>query len=237
MLKRYVRVHSADPAIAQVAASIGDPARAAMLCALFDGEELTAAQLASRAGIAANAASAHFTKLRDAGLITMRAQGRQRLFRLANRDVAYAIEALSAIAPRPRIVSLTQSRISAELQAARSCYDHLAGRLGVAVTDALVRQNIIRPCDDRAYELAAGGTAFFEKLGVDVSLLRKGSRRFARQCIDWSERRPHLAGALGAAVSEAFVYNGWIEKASTNRALRVNESGRAWLARTLHIAL
>lgn len=235
MSNRSVRIPPADPPIARTAALMGDPARAAMLCALIDAGELPASELAYRAGIAANAASAHLTKLREAGLLTMRAQGRQRLFRLANDDVAHALEALATIAPPARIVSLTQSRIAADLQAARSCYDHLAGRLGVSITDALVHQHIVRPCGDRAYDVAERGHAFFDMLGVDLPELRTGRRRFARQCIDWSERRPHLAGALGAALHAAFLENGWIDKIRSSRAVRVSPSGRAWLARTLAI--
>lgn len=237
MANRSLPAHSADPAVAHVAALIGDPARAAMLCALFDGGELRASELAYRAGVAANAASAHLNKLRDGGLVAMRAEGRQRLFRLANEGVAHALEALTAIAPPARIVSLTQSRIAADLQAARSCYDHLAGRLGVAITDALVNGNVIRPCNDREYDIARDGIAFFEELGVNVAALRAGRRRFAGQCIDWSERRPHLAGALGAAVQGAFLEKGWIHKTRESRAVRVSESGREWLARALRIEI
>ena len=129
---------SADPGVATVAALIGEPARAAMLCALLDGGERPAGELALLGAVAPNAASAHLAKLVAGGLIVARTEGRQRLFRLAGPNVARAVEALLAIAPPPKIVALSQSRVAGDLRAARSCYDHLAGQLGVAVTEALV---------------------------------------------------------------------------------------------------
>jgi DNA-binding transcriptional ArsR family regulator len=227
---------SADPGIATVAALIGEPARAAMLCALLDGGERPAGELALLGAVAANAASAHLAKLVAGGLIVARTEGRQRLFRLAGPNVARAVEALLAIAPPPKIVALTQSRVAGDLRAARSCYDHLAGQLGVAVTEALVARGALVP-DAQTYRLTGRGAEFFTSLDVDLDSLRGARRHFARQCLDWSERRPHLAGALGSALRSVFLHRSWVAKKPGGRVLRVTPAGREWLRATLSIDL
>jgi DNA-binding transcriptional ArsR family regulator len=234
MTRKAPAARSADPGIAAVAALIGDVPRAAMLCALLGGEERSAGELAAAAGLAANAASAHLAKLVAGGLLLSRASGRQRLFKLASANVARAVEALSVIAPPPKIVALEQSRIAGDLREARSCYDHLAGRLGVAVTDALVARGAIVPEGDD-YRLTERGRAFFASLGVDLESAGQARRRFARQCVDWSERRPHLAGALGAALRSAFLRRRWVARKTASRALRVTPEGRDWMRSALAI--
>ncbi|GAC1354607.1 MAG: winged helix-turn-helix domain-containing protein [Vulcanimicrobiaceae bacterium] len=209
--------------------------RATMLCALLDRGELSAGELAYRANVAPNAASAHLSKLVSGRLITVRTSGRQRFFALASADVARALEALSVLAPPVRIVALSQSRIAQDLQAARSCYDHLAGRLGVAITDALVDRGMLVPARESAYRLADTGAAFCASLNIDAGRLHAERRHFARQCMDWSERRPHLAGALGAALRTTFLENGWVERKVGSRALRVTPSGSRWLREALSI--
>lgn len=228
---------SPEPGVAAIGALIGDPARATMLCALLEGRELAASELAGRSGVAANAASAHLAKLVAGGLLSVRASGRQRLFRLSSEDVARAIETLALIAPPAKIIALSQSRISDDLRRARSCYDHLAGRLGVAVTDALVRRKLIVPSTGAQYRMTDKGQSFCASLGIDVEHLRQTRRRFASQCIDWSERRPHLAGATGAALRELFLARRWVERTASSRALRITPSGRSWMRSTLSIEL
>lgn len=225
-----------DPGVAQVAALIGDPARAAFLCLLLGGQELSASDLAGRSGVAANAASAHFARLAGGGLIAVRISGRNRFYRLANEQVARAVEALAVIARPPRIVGLSQSQSAEHLRTARSCYDHLAGRLGVAVTDALVQRKVVVPHRDD-YRLTRSGEQFLDSLGIDVEKAREARRHFARQCLDWSERRPHLAGALGAAVRDAFLARRWIERRPSSRALRITDSGHASMRSILAITL
>lgn len=215
-----------EPAIAEVAALIGDGGRAAMLCALMTGDELPARTLAQRAGLAANAASAHLTKLVSGGLLSVNASGRQRFYRLRSEHVAHAVEALSAVAKPTRIVALSQSRIAQDLQCARSCYDHLAGRLGVAVTEALLQKRVLVEISQTSFEVTRQGTRFFHDLGIDLVQARLARRQFAAQCIDWSERRPHLAGALGAALRDLMLQNGWVRKKSTSRALSITDRGR-----------
>jgi len=236
MARKNAVSHSPDPPIATVAALIGEPARAAILCALLGGDERSAGELAMQAGVAANAASAHLAKLVDGSLLTCRTVGRQRLFRLAGPNVARAVEALAAVAPPAKIVTLSQWRVAGDLRTARSCYDHLAGQLGVAVTEALVARGAIA-LDDCEYRVTAGGNVFFAELGIDVEAARSARRHFARTCLDWSERRPHLAGALGAALRTEFLRRDWVARNSGSRALRITAAGADWLRSVLSIDL
>lgn len=237
-MARGVQVHaSPEPDVSAVAALIGDRARATMLAALFDGRELPASELAYRANLAPNAASAHLGKLVSGGLLRVRTSGRQRLFSLTSANVAHALEALTFIARPAKIVSLSQSRIAADLRLARSCYDHLAGQLGVAVTDALIDRGIIAPMRDSAYRLTVLGEAFFTQFGADLEKARDGRRHFARQCMDWSERRPHLAGALGAAFRKIALDEQWVKMKAGGRTLRITDRGRSELRAILSIEL
>lgn len=195
-----------------------------MLLALFDGRELTASELALRAGVTPQAATAHLKKLIAAGLLTGHAQGRHRFFRLASSDVAHAVEALTTIAKPARIVALEQSTSFERMRLARSCYDHLAGRLGVGVTDRLIERGAIEPAG-ADFVLASRGRAVFSSLGIDVDAEREQRRRFARACVDWTERRPHLAGSLGASVLDLFLRNRWVGRNAADRALRITPDG------------
>ncbi|HKX19852.1 MAG TPA: helix-turn-helix transcriptional regulator [bacterium] len=230
MTPRRPRSHAADPDVAATAALIGDPVRAAMLLALLDGAALAATELAYRGGASPQAASAHLRKLVDGRLLTVAASGRQRRYRLAGRDVAQAIEALLSVAPPRRIVALTQSFAMERLRAARTCYDHLAGRLGVAVTDGLVRRGAIRPANGE-FHVTARGEGVFDGLGIDVVELRHARRAFARACTDWTERRPHLAGSLGKALLDCFVANAWLIRAPADRSVRLTARGQRALVR------
>ncbi|MGH7706547.1 MAG: ArsR/SmtB family transcription factor [Vulcanimicrobiaceae bacterium] len=231
---RFAR-HSPDPNVAEVAALIGDPGRAAILLALLDGRQLPASELARRAGLSPTAASAHLGKLVAGGLLLVERSGRQRLFRVGGADVGHAIEALAAIAKPPTIVALAQNAIAADMRIARSCYDHLAGRLGVGVTEALVARRAIVPDGSREYRVTRAGARFFAAFGVDVAAAQSSRRHFARQCVDWTERRAHLAGALGAAIRDRLLDAGWIQRTQASRALRITPAGHAALAE--HFAL
>jgi DNA-binding transcriptional ArsR family regulator len=227
---------AADPNVAEIAALIGDPVRSALLFALLDGRELPASELASRAGASAQSASGHLGKLVAGGLLLATAAGRQRLFHLASPDVAHAIEALATIARPTPIVALSQTTTLQRLREARSCYDHLAGRLGVAVTDHFVERGSIT-LSGRAFAVTTRGERFFRTLGIDVERARANRRSFTRACVDWSERRPHLAGSLGASVLERFLAAGWVERNVQDRALRVTPEGRAEFERRFRIRL
>jgi DNA-binding transcriptional ArsR family regulator len=215
------------------AAAIADPARAAMLDALMDGMPRSAGALAREAGVAASTASHHLARLVEAGLITVEPDGRRRAFRLARPEVARALEALALVCPPLPVRTLrTATRAEAE-RAARTCYDHLAGRLGVAVCDALLAARAIAPDGKHAYRLGPRAGAAFVALGIDVPAA--GRRAYARPCLDWSERRPHLAGALGAAVATALLERRWITRVPRTRALHVTEAGRAGLSEVLGV--
>ncbi len=213
---------------AAVAAVMGHPARAAMLTALLSGEALPASELARQARVAAPTASGHLAQLTAAGLVRVERDGRHRYHRLAGADVAHAIEALSALAPTVPVRSLRASNRMAAHRAARSCYDHLAGQLGVAVTERLCTVGGLD-----ADTLTLRDPAPFLELGVALPETRAGRRPLTRSCLDWSERRPHLAGALGAATLERLLAAGWVARRPQGRALALTAAGSHALERTL----
>ncbi|MEU8279923.1 helix-turn-helix domain-containing protein [Microbispora bryophytorum] len=219
-----------DADIAPVAALIADGARAAMLTALLDGRALAAGELARIAGVSAPTASSHLARLLDGGLVTVVKQGRHRYYRLAGPDVARTLEVLARISGRVAVRSLRQSRQARLLREARSCYDHLAGRVGVELYDALVREAGLIEADGGCLLTASGAQALTE-LGVDVDRVRRARRRFAPDCLDWLERRPHLGGALGAAVLDRLLAREWLVRGTVPRALRLTGAGREGLER------
>lgn len=214
-----------DVDVAPVAGLLGDPARARMVQALHDGRALPAGELARRARIAASTASEHLARLVDGGLLAVERTGRHRYFRIASPEVAHAVEALAAIAPPARPRSLREATVGDALAEARTCYDHLAGRLGVALADALVTRGAVVDRGD-AYALGPGAGDVLELLGVDLPKRRPPVLR----CLDWSERRPHVAGALGAAICAHALAAGWVERLPTSRAVRVTAAGRKGFA-------
>lgn len=218
----------ADLRLARLAAAIAEPARARMLCCLLDGHARTATELAAVAEVAPSTASAHLARLRDEGLLATEAQGKHRYFRLAGGEVASALEALQVVAgvARQPFEPNTPSR----LRAARTCYDHLAGAAGVALHDHLRTQGWITPDADArepgSYLLSPAGERAMQALGVDTEAARSRRRRFACACLDWSERRPHLGGALGAAWLELSLKRGWLRRDLDSRAVAVTPKAR-----------
>ena len=217
--------------ISTPAALMGDPTRAAFLTALADGTTLPASELAQRAGVGASTASIQLAKLVDGGLLEVERTGRHRYYRLADPTVAAAIESLAVLAPHRAASSLKQARVGSELQAARTCYDHLAGALGVALLEGLQRQRLLTT----KLEVTPRGTDRFAKLGIEIQELARGRRPLTRACLDWTERRHHLAGALGAALATSFLERGWIERRPGSRAVRLTDSGRRGIARELAV--
>src|SRR4051794_15254131 len=215
---------ASDPFFAEPAALIGDPARANILAALMDGRALTAKELAYAAGVTPQTTSGHLARLAAANLITPLAQGRHRYYRLANPAVAHAIEALMRLAQDTSARHRPRSRASAELAAARTCYDHLAGRLGVALHDALVARGALT-LSEGGYGLSETGRADFADLGIDTAGPRQGGRAAARPCLDGGDRRRHLAGPLAAALACRCLDLGWIERRRDSRAVRVTSTG------------
>lgn len=210
--------------------------RASLLMALMGGRPLAASELASRAGISRSLASTHLSRLLDGGLIEVAQQGRQRYYRLAGTHIAEAIEGLLVLAPHRLASSEAEAKHGRAIHHARTCYDHLAGRLGVAITDALQHQRIIVAADD-AYRLTARGGSRLTELGLDVAALRQHRRAFARPCLDWTERRPHLAGALGAGLAERLLELGWIRRARDGRAVQITRLGQRCLRDELAVNL
>jgi DNA-binding transcriptional ArsR family regulator len=220
------------PVIASVAALLGDPARANMLAALMDGRALTASELAEAAGVTLQTSCGHLAKLHDAKLISADKQGRHRYFRLSDTDVAEVLEALMGLAQRTGAVRVRTGPRDAALRQARVCYDHLAGECGVGLMHSLELEGYVEGDDEPV--LTDKGRAFFVDFGIDVGALEKGRRPVCRNCLDWSERRYHLGGALGAAVLDEFVRRHWIRR-NEGRVLTVTPEGRKRLRMHFHV--
>jgi DNA-binding transcriptional ArsR family regulator len=219
------------PNIVRIAALIGDHARAEVLTALLADRALTATELAAVAGVTKQTISGHLAKLLDAGLVAVDAQGRHRYFRLADRDVAHLLESLMGIAFRTGAVRARASPREPALRRARVCYDHLAGELGVVVYEGLVARRALRQGAD-GVTLTAAGRTLFGAIGLDCTTLDGQRRTFCRACLDWSERRYHLAGALGAALLARVVALGWARRAKDSRVITFTHAGERALYST-----
>lgn len=212
------------PNIAHIAALIGDHARAEILTALVPGQALTATELAQVAGVTKQTVSAHLSKLLDAKLLAAESQGRHRYFRLADRDVAALLETLMGVAYRAGAVRVRTGPREPELRKARVCYDHLAGELGVLVYDGLERRRLLQ-VREGAPQVTRRGERFFLEMGIDVSKLTAERRPLCRGCLDWSMRRPHLAGALGAAILKRCYETGWARRLKGSRVVSFSAPG------------
>ncbi|MHB8449657.1 MAG: helix-turn-helix domain-containing protein [Mycobacteriales bacterium] len=226
----------ADADVAVPAALIGEPARAAMLLALLDGRSLPATELARAARVSPSTASEHLAQLTAGGLTTFTRSGRHRYYTLSGERVARVLEALQVLAPGQPVRSLRQARTGSALAFARSCYDHLAGQLAVQLAHTLTRRAVLAPliAGERGMLLDAAHPLLAE-LGLTVPVPGAGSRPMVRGCLDWTERQPHLAGHLGAAVLTALTGRGWLQPAPTSRALHLSDDGRRGLAQILEL--
>ncbi|OLP45607.1 ArsR/SmtB family transcription factor [Rhizobium oryziradicis] len=215
--------------LAEHAALMGDPARANMLIALMAGQALTAGELAANAGVTAQTASGHLAKMVQSSLLAVEKQGRHRYYRLAGPSVAQALETLMALsAQQPQ----RQRRVGPKdvsLRTARTCYDHIAGRLGVALADGLQHLGYVE-LSEGAASVTRSGHDFFCDFGIRLSENPKRGRPLCRTCLDWSERRPHLAGRLGADLLERMLTLGWVARLPQSRALRITPKGQAGLS-------
>jgi len=222
------------PDIALVASLLGDPARANMLTALMGGQALTAGELAREAGVSPQTASGHLARLEKGGLITGRRQGRHAYFALSGDDVAGVLEGLMGLAARTGHARTRPGPKEPALRRARVCYDHLAGDLGVAMLDSLVADG--RLAGEETLALTAEGSAFVEAFGIDVPALGRGRRPVCNRCLDWSVRRSHLSGALGAALLQRVYALGWAKRVEGARIVAFTPTGLKAFERTFGVA-
>jgi DNA-binding transcriptional ArsR family regulator len=225
--------HGGDAAT--VAALIADPARAGILVALADGRALPAGELARAAGVAASTAGTHVAKLHAAGLVDVEKHGKHRYYRLAGPRVVAVVEQLAAVAPRTHVTPSRPARAAADLSFARSCYDHLAGSLGVTITARLLAEGTLTMGAD-GYHVDPSVDGVLRRVGVDPAAVPTRTRRLARPCLDWTARRHHVAGALGAAILASLLDQGWVRRKPGSRALAVTALGTARLEELLGVA-
>ena len=226
-----------DANVAVPAALIADPARAAILMALMDGRAQPAGSLAYAANLSPQAASNHLAKLLDGGMVAVETEGRHRYYRLARPEVAAVLEALQSLAPPVRSLDAPRSPEARRLRAARSCYDHLAGRLGVAIAQAMEARGLLSvPANmpvGKFCDITDAGRQWLTDLGIDMAAIGATRRRPARRCLDWTERRHHLAGPLGTALLARMVELGWVARSPGTRAVTVTRAGaeglKLWL--------
>src|ERR1700722_133974 len=236
--KHRIAAVGAANGVATVGELFGDPARAAILVALLGGRARTAGELALAGNVSAQSASGHLAKLTEGGLLVVRSQGRHRYYELANADVAHALEATGSLAAHRANGGANSSEshtpnarlAHSDIRMARSCYDHLAGVVAVDLTRRMESSGTIRACGEWEYELGCNGEKFFDRLGVDVDAVRRGRRAFARRCLDWTERKPHLAGALGASLFARLIELGWVARKHDSRAVHVTHLGERKIA-------
>lgn len=209
-----------------IASLIGEPARAAMLWKMLEGKAFTATELAVTADISAQSASMHLAKLVNAKLLTVASQGRHKYYRLASAEVAYVLESISNLVPNDKLITEESTQVSQhDIKYCRTCYDHLAGRVGVALTDRLEKKKIIVSVGQN-FDVSSAGIKWFAAWDISVADLKKQRRAFARKCLDWSERRYHLSGSLGSSLLDKLIEMRWIRKVKESRRVSVTAAGQ-----------
>jgi DNA-binding transcriptional ArsR family regulator len=224
------------PQIAEVAALVGDPARANMLVALLGGRALTATELAYAASVSPQTTSGHLGKLSTARLVVLMKQGRHRYYRLAGPHVAHMLESIMHVAIDGPPRYQPRSKTDDQMRRARTCYDHIAGVLGVDLADSMTAHDFVI-LGDEAGEVTPAGTEFLTRLGVDLAAARAKRRVFCRPCLDWTERRPHIGGAVGAALAKRCLELKWIEQVRDSRALAITPAGRRGLVEAFGLSV
>lgn len=214
---------------------IGDPIRSIVLWTLLDGKAYTATELAICADTSAQNISMHLSKLVQADLLTVESQGRHRYYRFSRQEVAYAIEALANLISHKNEVKLTTTDIS-DIKYCRTCYDHLAGKVGVLITEKLISQNVIE-LQNKTYTLTAKGNKFFKDFGIDTNELKNKRRFFAKPCLDWSERRYHISGSLGAAMLDKMLNSDWLRRKKNSRAIIITSKGQSEIYNRFKVTL
>ncbi|MBC9794415.1 ArsR/SmtB family transcription factor [Sinomicrobium weinanense] len=220
----------------KIAALLGEPVRAMMLWHLLDGRAYTAGELAICADTTPQSASNHLQKLLSAELLVVEKQGRHRYYRLASPEVAYVVESIANLIPPEEKKSRKEQLPVTGHKYARTCYDHLAGKAGVLLTEALVKKEILIP-ENEVFAVSEVGKQWFSGLDIDVEVLRRKKRSFARPCLDWSERKHHLAGALGAALLDSMAARQWLRKKQGSREVIITSEGQSKLYGLLNINL
>ncbi|MFX3673559.1 MAG: ArsR/SmtB family transcription factor [Paenisporosarcina sp.] len=216
---------SINPNVAEVAFLFGEKSRATILTSLMDGRFHTASELAFMSAITPQTASFHLSKLIEGNLVEVEKQGRHRYYQLANGEVARILESFLAISQPPEVRSLKQSSQVKLLREARTCYDHLAGKLGVDLTESMLNAGLLEKVE-REFVITPKGQQFFTDFGIDLSELKRKRRSFSHACLDWSERHHHLAGALGLGLMTRFLELGWIVQVPSIRAVKVTDKGK-----------
>jgi DNA-binding transcriptional ArsR family regulator len=216
---------------------IGEPARATMLWKMLEGKAFTATELAVSADVSAQSASMHLTKLVNAKLLAVATQGRHKYYRLASAEVAYVLESISNLVPNDKLITEESKEISQhDIKYCRTCYDHLAGRVGVALTDRLEKKKIIVSAGQE-FDVSSAGAKWFGALDISVDDLRKQRRAFARKCLDWSERRYHLSGSLGASLFEKMIEMKWLRRIKESRRITLTTIGQEKMYKLLGLNL
>jgi len=216
--------HHKSNHFSSIALLIGEPARASMLWKIMDGGAHTATDLAIAADISAQSASMHLGKLVDAGLLSVVRRGRMKYYQFSNPNVAYVMEAISNLMPQGQLLPDQNTLHEPHIKHCRTCYDHLAGKVGVAITDALLSKEIIK-AQRSNFVVSKRGLKWFADLDISVTDLQQNKRALARKCLDWSERRPHLAGSLGAALTNRFFEDKWLQRMKGTRAVAITPLG------------
>ena len=220
----------------KTASLIGDPTRASILWTLLDGRAFTATELAVSANTSPQNISMHLGKLLDADLLCVEKQGRHKYYRFSNKEVAYALEAMASLVPKPKVSVENKAENYPPIKFCRTCYDHLAGKIGVALTDSLLEQKIIVE-KNNAFEISFEGEKWFSNFGINLEEAQKQKRIFLKPCLDWSERRNHIAGSVGALLLNKMISEDWLRKTKNSRAIIVTAKGEKELLRHFKIVV
>ena len=220
----------------EIAGLVGDPVRATIMWTLLDGKAFTATELAMAAGTSASNISMHLAKLVQADLLSVENQGRHRYYKFSRKEIAYAIEAMSTLVPWSPKNRHPVDETTPAIQQCRTCYDHLAGKTGVAITGSLLKQKLII-AGDQQFDLSPKGRKWFFGMGIDIAALQQQRRSFLRPCLDWSERRYHMAGSLAAALLDKMLLQDWIRKTRNSRAVIFTAKGQKMLYEYLKVTV
>jgi DNA-binding transcriptional ArsR family regulator len=219
----------------KVASLLGDPTRAVIMWALLDGKAFTATELAIAANTSPQNISMHLAKLLEAGLLCVEKQGRHKYYRFSNKEVAYAIEAMASLIP-PVMLQKKNSEKHSPIKHCRTCYDHLAGKIGVAVAESLVEQSILLDSEAKL-EVTSKGVKWFSDFGINIEEIKKQRRLFLKPCLDWSERKNHIAGSLGASLLDKMIADDWLRRTKDSRAIQITGKGEKELFRYFKIVV